>query len=205
MTVRGWGGAAELLISPVMLSCPRNNAEEFPVRSHYWLKTSRHVGTETTADSQDGRSQSLFLVQPLRLPQLEDLAVVERVDLVLEELQGRGLAGQGPGDLLPHHLHHLHSPDLGESVRPAAQGSWGLILQTEQQPRLLRQTDRQELTLKCNKSLNLKSIVPYAALEQPNLSLTYKRSSHSDIDRQQSVSISAVLSRWPGLNPTLAR
>lgn len=49
------------------------------------------------------------MVQPLRLPQLEDFAVVERVDFVLEQLQGRGLTGQSPGDLLPHHLHHLET------------------------------------------------------------------------------------------------
>lgn len=46
-------------------------------------------------------------MQPLRLPQFEDLAVVESVDFVLEQLQGGGLAGQRPGDLLSHHLHHL--------------------------------------------------------------------------------------------------
>ena len=46
-------------------------------------------------------------MQPLRLPQFEDLAVVQGVDFVLEELQGGGLTGEGPGDLLPHHLHHL--------------------------------------------------------------------------------------------------
>lgn len=56
-------------------------------------------------------------MQPLRLPQLEDLAVVEGVDLVLEELQGRGLAGQGPGDLLPHHLHHLEWTGSGQISR----------------------------------------------------------------------------------------
>ena len=46
-------------------------------------------------------------MQTLRLPQLQDLTVVQGVDLVLEQFQGCGLTGQGPGDLLPHHLHHL--------------------------------------------------------------------------------------------------
>lgn len=66
--------------------------------------------------SQDGRSQSLLLVQPLRLPQFEDFAVVEGVDFVLEELQGRRLTGQRPGDLLSHHLHHLESSHITETV-----------------------------------------------------------------------------------------
>lgn len=48
-------------------------------------------------------------MQPLRLPQFEDLAVVEGVDFVLEKLQRGGLAGQRPGDLLSHHLHHLEA------------------------------------------------------------------------------------------------
>lgn len=59
--------------------------------------------------SQHGRSQRLLLVQSLRLPQLQDLAVVQSVHFVLEELQRGGLAGQRPGDLLPHHLHHLQT------------------------------------------------------------------------------------------------
>lgn len=63
-------------------------------------------------------------MQPLRLPQFEDLAVVECVDLVLEQLQGRGLTGQRPGDLLPHHLHHLQSPDLRESLRRISWTCW---------------------------------------------------------------------------------
>lgn len=46
-------------------------------------------------------------MQPLCLPQFEDLAVVQSVDFVLKELQGGGLGGQRPGDLFPHHLHHL--------------------------------------------------------------------------------------------------
>lgn len=46
-------------------------------------------------------------MQPFCLPQFEDLAVVESIDFVLEELQGGRLTGQSPGDLLPHHLHHL--------------------------------------------------------------------------------------------------
>lgn len=46
-------------------------------------------------------------MQPLCLPQFEDLAVVESINFVLEELQGGRLTGQRPGDLLPHHLHHL--------------------------------------------------------------------------------------------------
>lgn len=48
-------------------------------------------------------------MQSFCLPQLEDLAVVEGVDFVLEELQGGRLTGQRPGDLLPHHLHHLET------------------------------------------------------------------------------------------------
>lgn len=68
---------------------------------------SRPAVLAAQQDSQHGRSQGLLLVQPLRLPQFEDFAVVESVDFVLEELQGRRLAGQRPGDLLPHHLHHL--------------------------------------------------------------------------------------------------
>lgn len=71
-----------------------------------WL-TGEILTQSGVRDSQNGRSQSLLLVQPLRLPQFEDLAVVESVDFVLEQLQGGGLAGQRPGDLLPHHLHHL--------------------------------------------------------------------------------------------------
>lgn len=46
-------------------------------------------------------------MQSLCLPQFEDLAVVESVHFALEELQGGRLTGQRPGDLLPHHLHHL--------------------------------------------------------------------------------------------------
>lgn len=46
-------------------------------------------------------------MQPFSLPQFEDLTVVEGINFVLEELQGGRLAGQRPGDLLPHHLHHL--------------------------------------------------------------------------------------------------
>lgn len=46
-------------------------------------------------------------MQPFCLPQFEDLAVVESVDFVLKKLQGGRLAGQRPGDLLSHHLHHL--------------------------------------------------------------------------------------------------
>lgn len=53
-------------------------------------------------------------MQPLCLPQFKDLAVVESVDFVLEELQGGRLTGQGPGDLLPHHLHHLGMETLGK-------------------------------------------------------------------------------------------
>lgn len=48
-------------------------------------------------------------MQPLRLPQFEDLTVVQGIDFVLEELQGGRLTGQRPGDLLPHHLHHLET------------------------------------------------------------------------------------------------
>lgn len=51
-------------------------------------------------------------MQPFRLPQFEDLAVVESVNFVLEELQGGRLTRQSPGDLLPHHLHHLRT-DMG--------------------------------------------------------------------------------------------
>lgn len=46
-------------------------------------------------------------MQPFCLPQFEDLAVVQSINFVLEELQGGRLTGQRPGDLLPHHLHHL--------------------------------------------------------------------------------------------------
>lgn len=46
-------------------------------------------------------------MQSLGLPQFEDLAVVESTDFAFEELQGGRLTGQRPGDLLPHHLHHL--------------------------------------------------------------------------------------------------
>ncbi len=52
-------------------------------------------------------SKRLFLVESLRLSQFEDLAVVQCVHLILEELQRRGFAGQSPGDLLPDDLHHL--------------------------------------------------------------------------------------------------
>lgn len=48
-------------------------------------------------------------MQPFCLPQFEDLAVVESVNFVLEELQGGRLTRQSPGDLLPHHLHHLRT------------------------------------------------------------------------------------------------
>lgn len=51
-------------------------------------------------------------MQSFRLPQFEDLAVVESVNFVLEELQGGRLTRQSPGDLLPHHLHHLRT-DMG--------------------------------------------------------------------------------------------
>lgn len=70
----------------------------------------------TCCYSQNGWSQSLFLVQPFCLPQFEDLAVVESVDFVLKELQGGGLAGQRPGDLLSHHLHHLEMDTLTVST-----------------------------------------------------------------------------------------
>lgn len=52
-------------------------------------------------------------MKPLCLSQLEDLAVVEGVDFVLEELQGGRLARQRPGDLLPHYLHHLGTEARG--------------------------------------------------------------------------------------------
>lgn len=55
-------------------------------------------------------------MQPLGLPQFEDLAVVQSVDFVLEELQGGGLGGQRPGDLFPHHLHHLRGGDVDGDV-----------------------------------------------------------------------------------------
>lgn len=55
-------------------------------------------------------------MQPLRLPQFEDLAVVEGVDFVLEEFQRGGLGGQRPGDLLSDHLHHLHVGKHGDGA-----------------------------------------------------------------------------------------
>lgn len=71
---------------------------------------------EAAVYSQNGWSQSLFLVQPFCLPQLEDFAVVESVDFVLEQFQGRRLTGQSPGDLLPHHLHHLETRSIQIAV-----------------------------------------------------------------------------------------
>lgn len=53
---------------------------------------------------QNGRGQCAFLMQPLCLPQAQDLPVGERIHLGSEELQGAGLQGQRAGQLLPHHL-----------------------------------------------------------------------------------------------------
>lgn len=61
-------------------------------------------------NSQNGRGQRAFLVQPLRLPQPQHLPVGEGIHLGSEELQGAGLQGQGAGQLFPHHLHDLGSP-----------------------------------------------------------------------------------------------
>lgn len=83
-------------------SLQRSSADPYGV-------TSQH-GPPPTAHSQHGHGQRLLLVQPLRLPQLQDLAVVQRVHSGLEQLQGGGFEGQGPGDLLPHHLQHLGWP-----------------------------------------------------------------------------------------------
>lgn len=86
----------------------------FTRRSLTTSATSQHLSLQPpalpTAHSQYRHSQRLLLVQSLCLPQLQDLAVVQCIHSGLEQLQGGGLEGQGPGDLLPHYLQHLQSP-----------------------------------------------------------------------------------------------
>lgn len=59
------------------------------------------------AHSHDGRRLEVVLAHPFRLPQAQDLRVVEASQFVFQLVQGGRLHGQSPGDLLPDHLHHL--------------------------------------------------------------------------------------------------
>lgn len=60
-------------------------------------------------NSHDGRRLKVVLAHALRLPQAQDLRVVEATQFVLQLVQGGRLHGQSSGDLLPDHLHHLVS------------------------------------------------------------------------------------------------
>lgn len=99
----------------VILFIPAHNyGKNISVWSEKYLKFWVLRVPSTSWYSQHRRSERLLLMQPLCLPQLQDLAVVQSVHFVFEELQGGGLSGQGPGDLLPHHLHHLGKTEPGE-------------------------------------------------------------------------------------------
>lgn len=60
-------------------------------------------------DSQDGAGLEVFLIHPFWLTYLQDLCVAQVLQAALELVQGIRLGSECSHDLLPHHLHYLHS------------------------------------------------------------------------------------------------